>query len=166
MTDFMLDCPKSGEPCYCTKECSAIASRRIDKRDLLHDLSICNAATPGPLNTDGYEVFTEYVDTTLDDALIARFKSDDDAIFFAEARTGWPHAIERALKAENERDLAFNMYVVADENCKRLESEVDRLRGVLEYFAVSPIFRFVESPHSLRQMAQMALRKEATADDQ
>jgi hypothetical protein len=68
------------------------------KRDLRADLAICNAATPGPWIDNGNEIVTEsnrFVG-------IAGALTDEDNQFIAEARTGWPHAIERALAAEAE----------------------------------------------------------------
>lgn len=73
------------------------------KRDLLHDLAICEAATVGPVDyfvsIDSeyeYEVCRkDYLDT-----IIASVITDQDARFIAEAFEGWPEAIRRAMAAE------------------------------------------------------------------
>ena len=67
-------------------------------RDLQADLQICNKATPGPWETEygaGYCVINE-------DVIVCSDIWQNDAEFIAEAREGWPHAIERAIKAEAE----------------------------------------------------------------
>ena len=70
-------------------------------RDLQKDLEICNRATPGPWNGEentGVEpVFETGCGCCTESTL-----SKEDAEFIAEAREGWPHAIERAIKAEAE----------------------------------------------------------------
>ncbi|WNF07427.1 hypothetical protein [Brevibacillus borstelensis] len=139
-----------------------------DKRDLHADLAICNAATAGPWGwgVDNGESLLQNSRGVPVVFISEPGITDADARFIAEARTGWPHAIERALTAEELCAHQGRSILALAERNRELKVEVERLRGVLEYFAVSPIFRFVESPHSLRQMAQMALRKEATADDQ
>jgi hypothetical protein len=63
-------------------------------RDLKADLELCNKATPGPWVFNGISVLGAH------GLLIARTPNDADAEFIAQAREGWPHAIERALKAE------------------------------------------------------------------
>ncbi len=82
----------------------------VDKRDLVKDLKLCNRATKGPwVNDDGGFV-------SVDDGAPIRFRADicqmwnkfedhfenhkANAEFIAEAREGWPHAIKRALRAE------------------------------------------------------------------
>jgi len=91
-------------------------------RDLYADLAICNAATPGPWAADkGYEQSERgnYVYSQAEGSVVCAEQdgtdcvlSNEDARFIAEARTGWPHAIERALAAERKlaeiRRLAFN----------------------------------------------------------
>ncbi|WP_338461656.1 hypothetical protein V5G20_18055 [Brevibacillus borstelensis] len=142
----------------------------MSRRDLHADLAICNAATAGPWRTSPDGRYSLDIVSIPEQVVICSTDSfgdgAHDARFIAEARTGWPHAIGRALEAEREADALRVRALAAERKLAEAESEVERLRGVLEYFAVSPIFRFVESPHSLRQMAQMALRKEATTDDQ
>ena len=74
------------------------------KRDLNVDLAICNAAT-AHVNNDTRLRYDwngdEFVVTTWDGIELAMDISDECfARFIAEARTGWPHAIERAMAAE------------------------------------------------------------------
>lgn len=71
-------------------------------RDLNADLAICGAATEGATMCNGdSEVFCEYIDDRLPDGLIGRFARTEDALFFAEAREGWPEAVRRAIEAES-----------------------------------------------------------------
>jgi hypothetical protein len=77
-------------------------------RDLEADLAICAAATPGPwLST------TSEVVTADNFAWVCQlwYKTEEgmpnqsaNAFFIATARTGWPHAIQRALDAEERVD--------------------------------------------------------------
>ncbi|MBU8715447.1 hypothetical protein KM924_23385 [Brevibacillus parabrevis] len=64
--------------------------------------------------------------------IVADCGQDADARFIAEARTGWPHAIERALAAEiaiqGEQEEMLRVNV---ENAS-LRKEVERMRDVLE----------------------------------
>lgn len=105
------------------------------KRDLHADLAICNAASEGfmihasaVVDENGpylnVEVYTEE----------GRPLTSDDATFIVEARTGWPHAIERAINAEarvqelcdnNAYYIAFA--VRADDRRWELEEAVSRM---------------------------------------
>ena len=96
------------------------------KRDLKADLELCNKATPGPweiclgsgvsfctavMTADGrYMICYCLPDWFLDEG-VAPENHVPNLQFIAEAREGWPHAIERA---------------------RRAEAEVERLRGELE----------------------------------
>ena len=132
------------------------------KRDLHADLAICNAATAGH--------WAWGVDTG--ESLLKNSRgvpfvfisepgiTDADARFIAEARTGWPHAIERALAAEAERDHAFNMYVVAESQCRRLEKEVDNLRKIVAEECPVAAFDLVtslraEKAHTMEYVAEL-----------
>ena len=72
----------------------------MKKRDLKEDLKFCNRATQGPWrhewNPDCSEVYAPGVDKPI--ALVGH--NPYDAEFIVQAREGWPHAIERAIKAE------------------------------------------------------------------
>jgi hypothetical protein len=80
----------------------------MKKRDLKADLELCNKATPGPwLETDksNLEVFVE---NTWGEPVLYELQYDgphtaikqEDMEFMIAAREGWPHAIERAMRAE------------------------------------------------------------------
>ena len=80
----------------------------MNKRDLKADLEICNKATPGPWRAG--ESFVE-----------------DNMRFVAQAREGWPHAIERALKAEALAQKLLNVLgrVIPRYLAGRLELDLD-----------------------------------------
>ena len=94
-------------------------------RDLKADLEICNKATPGPWKCRGEDcdgINTAYYPENkirtegygCDNTFIADLNDDEyhiysslqeqiaNAEFIAQAREGWPEAIERAIKAEAE----------------------------------------------------------------
>jgi hypothetical protein len=82
-------------------------------RDLKADLELCNKATPGPWEVFpplcGPEGQTVYqVDSggpicdVSDPYPRGDNKPQENMMFIAQAREGWPHAIERAIKAEAE----------------------------------------------------------------
>jgi len=100
-------------------------------RDLKADLALCEKATPGPWEVQryfyeepGYEEFIKsaavvaYEEFIESAAVVADVYTDvytitrnnwsnpveADLEFIAQARTGWPEAIQRALEAEKERD--------------------------------------------------------------
>lgn len=96
----------------------------MSKRDLLKDLELCNKATQGPWKMwvdedsgdhvitlgDKHEAHTEIVydhccwyNGNLPDgcpANLQAIEAEHNAMFIAESREGWPHAIERAIQAE------------------------------------------------------------------
>ena len=91
------------------------------KRDLKADLELCNRATMEPWSTIDH--LGKYVTTTGEAKSFTREqfiqseqeticttykpKNKHNAKFIAEAREGWPHAIERAIEAEAlNRELA------------------------------------------------------------
>jgi len=101
-------------------------------RDLEADLAICEAATPGPW------MFCEYEHTRRDGTYwhiragsgffddcsfqgfeLASYMSSSDARFIAEARTGWPYAIRRALEAEAEVDRLRNELNILQEQLEQ-----------------------------------------------
>ena len=75
----------------------------MNKRDLKADLKVCEKATPEPWrcerNPDYSEIYAPGVDTP-SPLIIVMGLDPHDADFIVQAREGWPHAIERALKAE------------------------------------------------------------------
>ncbi len=80
----------------------------MNKRNLNADLEVCNKATKGPwrVNTNAHPETTGeswgWIDGPVENYCWTnrRPQSRRDAEFIAQAREGWPHAIERALKAE------------------------------------------------------------------
>ena len=126
----------------------------MSRRALHADLAICNAATPGPWQTSPDGRYSLDIVSMPEQVVICSTDSfgqaAHDGRFIAEARTGWPHAIERALKAEAERDelrkivseecpiAAFDIVTSLRaekahmmERVAELEAEVERLRSVL-----------------------------------
>ncbi|WP_232696125.1 hypothetical protein [Brevibacillus daliensis] len=99
----------------------------MKKRDLTADLALCDAATDGPwgefyddvlrIGTGSCNTVSE---TVVDESGVVRYP---DASFIAEARTGWPIAIERAIRAEAEVERLQG-------NCQAL---YDTLIQALEY---------------------------------
>jgi hypothetical protein len=87
-----------------------------EQRNLHSDLAICNAALVGPWEwgVDSGELLLQNSRGVPVVFISEPGITDADARFIAEARTGWPHAIERAMAAE--RKLA------------EAEAEVERLR--------------------------------------
>jgi len=87
----------------------------MKKRDLLADLKVCDRATPGPWrcewNPDYSEIYAPGVDAP-SPLIIVVGHDPHDADFIVEAREGWPHAIERAMKAES---LARELVGVIDD---------------------------------------------------
>jgi hypothetical protein len=72
----------------------------MNKRDLKADLELCNKATPGPWRAGGSFVITFHDEWICE--VVGEYSTDceDNMRFVAQAREGWPHAIERAIKAE------------------------------------------------------------------
>ena len=72
----------------------------MNKRDLLADLKVCDRATPGPWRCEWNPDCSEIYAPGVDKPIILVGHDPHDADFIVQAREGWPHAIERALKAE------------------------------------------------------------------
>jgi hypothetical protein len=74
------------------------------KRDLYADLAICDAALVGPWEwgVDNGESLLQNSRGVPVVFISEPGITDADARFIAEARTGWPRAIERAMAAEAE----------------------------------------------------------------
>ncbi|MEC0369997.1 hypothetical protein [Paenibacillus chibensis] len=68
------------------------------KRDLAADLARCEVATEGSWYAGLTEVFVS--DGVRTGKTIATANEISNAVFIAEAREGWPHAIRRAMIAE------------------------------------------------------------------
>ena len=97
-------------------------------RDLKADLELCEKATWGKwravMNVLGLVSKVEFTHLHKGEKLCGSIcfveggcNHENDAVFIAEAKQGWPHAIERALKAE--------------ENNKYLQVELDKAHGLL-----------------------------------
>lgn len=87
-------------------------------RDLEADLAICEAATPGPWVVALKDcVVRDYweVDGSRQVVLSAANDIEADAHFAAEARQGWPYAIQRAQEAEQEVDRLRNELEILQE---------------------------------------------------
>lgn len=74
-----------------------------NKRDLNADLAVCASATEGPWNV-GRKSPNGLNNVGYRGLMIGQVFEDADARFIAEACTGWPHAIERAIAAEAESE--------------------------------------------------------------
>jgi hypothetical protein len=103
-------------------------------RDLEADLTICEAATPGPWIFNGNEI----VASNDKRKGIAGALADEDCQFIAEAREGWSYAIRRALAAEaevkrlrEERDFWVRKVTRLARELEQRENEIDRLRNEL-----------------------------------
>lgn len=95
-------------------------------RDLKSDLEICEKATPGGWKVDD-SPNCSYINCIIysDQYPVAVVKTprdeqgfpvdsnirDNNAIFISSARTGWPEAIERAIKAEEELEKQIKYHV-------------------------------------------------------
>jgi hypothetical protein len=104
------------------------------KRDLKADLKFCDRATPGQWrcewNPDYSEIYAPGVDTP-SPLIIVMGHDPHDADFIVQAREGWPHAIERALKAEAlARELMYAL-----EQHKKWENAF--ISGAFESFGVA-----------------------------
>jgi hypothetical protein len=96
----------------------------MEKRNLTADLAICEAATAGPwFKTDGIHALYVSTDACMD--VIAECEVTRDATFIAEARTGWPHAIQRAMAAEKEVERLRALIRDAVDEHKRISGRVD-----------------------------------------
>lgn len=94
----------------------------VNKRDLCVDLAICDAATAGPWAVDdNLSVYHEDSGGTICDVgdpyPRGLNKPSENMRFIAEARTGWPHAIERALAAEAEVERLRDALIAIKSRC-------------------------------------------------
>ena len=72
----------------------------MKKRDLKADLKFCDRAPQGPWRHEWNPDCSEIYAPGVDKPIILVGHDPYDADFIVQAREGWPHAIERALKAE------------------------------------------------------------------
>ena len=124
-------------------------------RDLKADLEICNKATEGPWRTTVFGQITNNQNDSWDRETIicdtvhesqGPYKNvRDNAKFIAQAREGWPYAIERAIEAEGKLEKAKDLiqrwfdgeisaFDVMDSMIIDLEFDIDGIPDeVLEY---------------------------------
>ena len=90
----------------------------MNKRDLLADLELCDRATQGPWRHDEWNLdCSEVYAPGVDNPIILVGHDPYAADFIVQAREGWPHAIERAIKAES---LARELVGVIDDLCRQI----------------------------------------------
>ncbi|UYZ12185.1 hypothetical protein A6764_00035 [Brevibacillus sp. WF146] len=148
------------------------------KRDLNVDLAICNAATSGPWAADkGYEQSERgnYVYSQADGSVVCAEQDDTDCVltdtdarFIAEARTGWPHAIERALAAEKRvAELEARLACIEEKRAKARE-QFEALRKKLRKCCVCgrPFVAIDPEEFACSPWCGEHLTEGATADDQ
>lgn len=115
-------------------------------RNLQKDLELCQKATPGPWGWKKHDYYEELVNpygiTVMDDGsacgeYAAWINSNtSDGKFIAEARTGWPEAIQRAMIAEAMNNILREM--MRDSNaewkkqCEQAEARVKELETTLK----------------------------------
>lgn len=97
----------------------------IKGRDLTEDLAICEAATPRQLWAASRD--SEHFVLEALGEVVAICKSAEFSRFVAEARTGWPEAIRRAMDAEKRLMAAERRVTELEEEAERLRREFDEL---------------------------------------
>jgi hypothetical protein len=158
------------------------------KRDLKADLELCNKATLGPwefhevefqcgrdecpyekkrednscLKCDGVEIYqSAFVPEVLTlgcgeyDGM-----NDADAEFIAEAREGWPHAIERALKAEADfkRQEEYSD-MLEDEHNELYNLARELVEALEEALLLTTIFMHTDESDLMKTECEMVLAK-------
>ncbi len=117
----------------------------MSERDLKAGLELCNKATPGPWKEQGTSVQEWCIvsESTGDTVVGADYRDGpwvritaEDADFVIEAREGWPHAIERAIKAEElARELVETLEIFdtvnVDASMKERIEDAKKARAVL-----------------------------------
>ncbi len=99
----------------------------MEKRDLKADLKFCNRATQGPWRHEWNPNYSEVYAPGVDKPIILVGHDPHDAEFIVQAREGWPHAIERALKAEALAQKLLDVLgrVIPNHLVGRLEVDLD-----------------------------------------
>ena len=110
-------------------------------RDLKRDLEICDAATPGPWHLappkcgpDGQGVYANDLGCVCevgDPYPRGNNHPQENMEFIAEARTGWPEAIQRALDAEAELQQAADACLDWNAKVEKLEAELVAVNATL-----------------------------------
>lgn len=104
------------------------------KRDLASDLAICNSATAGPwTDAEGNLNLNAVIAMGHGCPVCGDYGSEraEDALFIVEARTAWPHAIERAISAELELPAARALLKGMRVRVKSAEGKWARLREIV-----------------------------------
>ena len=96
------------------------------KRDLKADLELCNKATPGPWEFERPWEFGPIYAGAIADALDEE-RDRANRELLNNFREGWPHAIERAIKAEALAQKLLNMLgrVIPSYIVGQLETDLD-----------------------------------------
>jgi hypothetical protein len=115
------------------------------ERNLHADLAICEAVKPGPWKIEtckcGYPSCTKLFVTTI--SYDGRMEPED-ACFIAEARTGWEHAIRRAIAAEAEVERLNSILSLIPKSA--IQIAVLRIQAS----KLSPLLREVRSKNEAR----------------
>lgn len=125
------------------------------KRNLHADLAICNAAAPDPWSRTCNDFIVDG-----HGAMVCEILADESVdTFITEARTGWPHALERAIAAEAEverlREALTNIIDIEDDiyteeigvGQRRLPPELRKYAG-----SISVLFR--EAHNALKEAVE------------
>lgn len=91
-----------------------------EMRDLKADLELCNKATRGPWVVDSSGKYPHVIVDIEQRDIMGVYCAKPDIEFIAQAREGWPHAIERAMRAEK---LACELVGMLD-RCIKLEANM------------------------------------------
>lgn len=139
-------------------------------RDLKADFEICNKATPGPWNVAGPENTIKDADgkqvcfvTIHGSSMHGR----SNIPFIAAAREGWPEAIERAIKAEEEyaklqkyhvdkQTEYVDMYKKLNDKKSALTEESDLQRASIQQLSAQVVALQEGLKYSLEQWAMYA----------
>jgi hypothetical protein len=132
-------------------------------RDLNDDLRICAEATVGPWTVgSGYEQSDRgnYVASDKTGVVVCAEQDgtdcvlrDGDARFISEARTGWEHAIERALTAEARLSAFQSSNVINFKRACLAEAEVARLRTLFRELmghVSEPFLAYNDAEHAVK----------------
>jgi hypothetical protein len=100
-----------------------------NRRDLRQDLELCEKATPGPWEVKNKPEGSGFFDVVCPDGKgIAPTGCRQNALFIAAARTGWPEAIMRAIKAEDIAHKLGQLVAEEDDVIKQAGAEIAALR--------------------------------------
>lgn len=128
----------------------------MEKRDLKADLELCNQMPDRRIYikknqkwpSAGVKVFACKDACWENFGQVATFANEHNAHFFVQAREGWPHAIERAMEAEDKLEMAktiiqswfdgeISAFGVMDSMIIDLEFDIDGIPDeVLEYHGI------------------------------